>query len=764
MKRFLLIALITTIMVGAVAFFTTSASEAPTEPGATEPIEPTELPTEAAEEVTFPVIESIVPDSTGFTIRWSAYGDAAKYRLFYRGAKGWIGVGDTAGTTLRHPNLKDGTTFTYTVRGLDADGRYVTDFNRAGWTMTYRSGPVLTAAAASGNAMKITWQKLAEDASYRVYRKEGATWVGIGFSDTDSFIDENVVSGRSYTYTVRAYEPDRVTMITGFQPAGKTGAFVSMPVITNIEALNTGVRITWGKVDGAASYRVFVRAAVGWRAIGTVSGLTYTYQIAPNGTATAYTVRALNASGEYVSDFLRDNKTHTYLPMPKLTALTNVWGGQKLMWDRVPGAQRYRIYIKNGSSWQKYADTTALSCGFTGLKNQASYTYTVRCLGADGRAFLSGFSASGLTTRYYESPVITGVENLRDGARVTWKAVAGVSRYRVFIKNGASWKALANVSGTVYDHKDAVQGVTYIYTVRAIDASGNFISGFSPDGYSNRYQTAPLLTGVRASDEGAVLTWDEYEGIHSYRVFRHVIGTSWGRIADVNGTAYTDTAAPAGLPCQYTLRGLDENGKLITDYVDNGLYYVEGALADGTINVNGYLCTFSKGKLTKGYVTVQDIIRIARAEVGYQAKNYRRCKYNTWYYGAEVSGEDYHWCVVFMEWVFNQANARSLLFEKTAGAEIFGSYFYQHGQLVKSGYRVGDLILIHWNEGYSDWVPGVKKLNHVGLVISVNGDGTYTTIEGNTGDNPNGEVCIKVRRADQISAAARPKYGFYIPA
>ena len=763
MKRVLPFIFALILIIGAFTMMAFSVGGDQTATGQNEPAtEPaTEAPTEA---VTYPVIRSIIPDSTGFTIRWAEYDGAAKYRLFYRGTAGWIRIGDTAGTTLRHPNLKEGASYTYTVRGLDADGNYITNHYVNGWTMTYRSGPQLTAVAASGNALKVTWKKFSEPASYRVYRKEGATWVGIGFSDTDSFFDNNVVSGKTYTYTVRAYEMDRETIISGFQGSGKSGAFVSMPVISTIEARNTGVRITWGKTPGASAYRVFVKAANGWRAIGTTYDTYYDYYVSPNGAATAYTVRALNASGAYVSDFLRDNKTHTYLSTPKLTALTNVYGGQKLTWSRVPGAQLYRIYIKNGSSWQKFADTSALSYGFTGLKNNTSYTYTVRCLAADGRAFQSGFSSSGLTARYFTAPEITSVENLRDGARVTWKAVSGVSRYRVFIKNGTSWKALANVSGTRYDHTAAVQGTTYVYTVRAIDSAGNFISAFDPTGYANRYQTAPLLRSVSTTPEGVDLAWEEYEGIQSYRVFRHVIGKSWGRIADVNGTAYTDTAAPAGLPVQYTLRGLDENGKLITDYVDNGLYYVDGALADGEINVNGYLVTFKKGKLTKGYVTIQDIINIAQKEVGTQAKNYRRCKYNTWYYGAEVSGDEYHWCVVFFEWVFEQAGARSLLFEKTAGAEIFGSLFYEHGQLVKSGYRVGDLVLIHWKEGYSSYVPGVKLLNHVALVIADNGDGTYTTIEGNTGDNPNGEVCIKVRRADQISAAARPKYGFYIPA
>ena len=335
----------------------------------------------------------------------------------------------------------------------------------------------------------------------------------------------------------------------------------------------------------------------------------------------------------------------------------------------------------------------------------------------------------------------------------------------MFVKNGASWKRLGDTDGTTFTHTAVEQGVTYTYTVRGVDARGNFVSGFVSTGFDNRYQTAPLLGGVEPCEDGALLTWEPYEGVENYRVYRRNIGVSgWTRIGDAHGDSFVDTEVPAGIPCQYTLRCIDEEGNLISDYIAETPYWCDSVRADGKINVNGYQVTFKNGVITKGYVTAQDIIKIARAEVGTKATNYKRCKYNTWYYGADVSGDCYDWCVVFVEWVFEQAGARSLLFDNTAGAEFFGLGFYHHGQLVRSNYRVGDLVLLHWTDGYSDYVPGYKKLNHVGIVIAVNSDGSVTTIEGNTGSSINGEVMIKTRYPEIISCACRPKYGFYIPA
>ena len=59
--------------------------------------------------------------------------------------------------------------------------------------------------------------------------------------------------------------------------------------------------------------------------------------------------------------------------------------------------------------------------------------------------------------------------------------------------------------------------------------------------------------------------------------------------------------------------------------------------------------------------TVDKILKIARAEVGTRATNVKRCKYNTAFYGAEVSGDCYDWCAAFVWWVFKQAGADDML-------------------------------------------------------------------------------------------------------
>ncbi len=156
-------------------------------------------------------------------------------------------------------------------------------------------------------------------------------------------------------------------------------------------------------------------------------------------------------------------------------------------------------------------------------------------------------------------------------------------------------------------------------------------------------------------------------------------------------------------------------------------------------------------------VSADTILRIARAEIGTKATNIKKCKYNTWYYGTVVSGSGYDWCEVFVQWVFAQAGASSLLYTKTANCGYAAKAFQDRNRLVTSGFRRGDVVFFHWTDEKSTLVPGTYVSDHVGIIESVNGDGTITAIEGNTGGG-NGAVMRRVRSVSTISCAGRPAY------
>lgn len=153
------------------------------------------------------------------------------------------------------------------------------------------------------------------------------------------------------------------------------------------------------------------------------------------------------------------------------------------------------------------------------------------------------------------------------------------------------------------------------------------------------------------------------------------------------------------------------------------------------------------------------ILKILKQEVGTveSPANSNNVKYNTWYYGKKVSGDDYPWCMTFCAWVFAQAGASSLFYggKKVASCTTLKNYAIKNNQWVTSNYKIGDLVMMNFSGG--------TATQHVGFVTAVKGNTVYT-IEGNTsfddkGSQSNGgAVAEKVRPTSVIVGAYRPNY------
>lgn len=130
--------------------------------------------------------------------------------------------------------------------------------------------------------------------------------------------------------------------------------------------------------------------------------------------------------------------------------------------------------------------------------------------------------------------------------------------------------------------------------------------------------------------------------------------------------------------------------------------------------------------------------------------------FNTHYYGHEVNGGNYAWCVTFIWDIFRMAGASELFYDgkKTAWCDAVRDWAKISNLVVnKTDGKHGDLVLFDWNNNYS--------ADHIGFIDSKNSDGTYQTVEGNTSASSNsngGEVQIRTRYPYEIMMIIRPKY------
>ena len=150
---------------------------------------------------------------------------------------------------------------------------------------------------------------------------------------------------------------------------------------------------------------------------------------------------------------------------------------------------------------------------------------------------------------------------------------------------------------------------------------------------------------------------------------------------------------------------------------------------------------------------VDKILSIARGELGTveYPPNSNKVKYNTEYYGREVSGFEYSWCAVFVWWVFRKAGLSGLYYGggKTAYCPTLLSY---HRAQAVTDYQPGDVIFFNFSGGTS--------AKHVGICESWDGK-NITTIDGNTGtgnEANGGAVMRRTRDKKYIVGAYRPAY------
>lgn len=127
------------------------------------------------------------------------------------------------------------------------------------------------------------------------------------------------------------------------------------------------------------------------------------------------------------------------LATPKISKAESVYGGVKLTWNKVNGAAKYRVYYKGRKGWTRMVDTTSTSYIDKDVSSGRNYTYTVRCISADGKSFTSGYDSKGTTVKYIAAPEISKLENVNGGVKITWNKVSGASKYRIYQKNSSDW-------------------------------------------------------------------------------------------------------------------------------------------------------------------------------------------------------------------------------------------------------------------------------------------------------------------------------------
>lgn len=235
-----------------------------------------------------------------------------------------------------------------------------------------------------------------------------------------------------------------------------------------------------------------------------------------------------------------------------------------LSWDKVAGADAYRVYrrIYGADDWTLV--TVQIKQGVCSIydatvKNNKKYQYTVKAVNEAG---IGASSGTRLTIKYVEAPEITGLVNNTAGVKISWKKVNYADRYYLYRFNDTErkWERIKRISGNKtfsYVDEDVKSGNRYYYKVRAYnDGYLSYDDVYSVDAIERL--SRPSLSSVTSTKSGVKFTWKKVTGADGYIVYRKTGSTGkWKEIKTIEDGAtlsYTDKTAEKGKTYYYSVR------------------------------------------------------------------------------------------------------------------------------------------------------------------------------------------------------------------
>ena len=237
---------------------------------------------------------------------------------------------------------------------------------------------VTVKSAVCSTGIKLAWSSEKNATGYYIYRKNAKNGYSllkkITNAGTVTFTDTKVTSGTAYTYKVQAYRGTA----TG-DAAEVSRCFVGTAKAKTANE-SAGIKLSWNKVGGARSYKIYKKVGTGkYACVKTVSSTTLTYldKAVKVGTTYTYAVKPYigSTAGTYVAS--------KYVYLRPVTAKVSVArNGAAVRWTKAAGATSYRVYRKTaGGKYalvKKIGGANTLSWTDTNTAKGKAYYYYVR--------------------------------------------------------------------------------------------------------------------------------------------------------------------------------------------------------------------------------------------------------------------------------------------------------------------------------------------------------------------------------------------------
>lgn len=250
------------------------------------------------------------------------------------------------------------------------------------------------------NSISLSYTKVNGVSQYEIQRstKKTSGFKKIATTDKTSHLDKSLAINKTYYYKVRGIQKTtNKTFYTNWSSTLSARTALGKTTLKRGKVTYNSVNLSWTKSQGATKYKVYrsTHKTKKYKAIATVSGLSYTNKSLKTGTTYYYKVVPYRGS-------IKGSTTKVISAKPAL-GKSNIYkanlklGETKVTWSKVSGATGYNIYRATSKTGKHVYIGTTKSTSYTNKKlgHNKAYYYKVKAYRTvSGKKVYGGTSSS----------------------------------------------------------------------------------------------------------------------------------------------------------------------------------------------------------------------------------------------------------------------------------------------------------------------------------------------------------------------------------
>ncbi|CAN5679648.1 hypothetical protein BH10BDE1_BH10BDE1_17320 [soil metagenome] len=432
--------------------------------------------------------------------------------------------------------------------------------------VAFRNGtPNTVTVTPSSTDITLTWTAVSGVLNYSVMRSgtSGGPYTTLATPATNSYVDSAIAINSGYFYVIRSNFADGTSAPLTTEVSGMMTTSSGPQGLTVTSTSNSSVGLTWAKVTGATTYKLYRASAFAgpFTLEQTNSATTSTISGLSSQTDYYFRVTSVKSGTESPPSSVVKGTTRTPPSAPQVIAGNNV---VSVNWGSVINAVTYEVTrstdavnftsLVSGLTVTSYDDTTAT--------NGTLYFYRIITHFASDTLESSNSNGvtPGVSPRVPSGLAVTSNSTGTD-LDLAWSTVSGASSYKLYMAT-TTGGPYAPVATTAAFGGITVSGLTsgtrYYFVVSAL--TGAVESGTSAEAAAIPLATpnAPLVT---MSGVDVAVTWSSVAGASTYTVYRSADESTYTSLATGVATAsYTDTSAASGSTYSYRYQPFGSTG------------------------------------------------------------------------------------------------------------------------------------------------------------------------------------------------------------